>query len=1029
MADGTAVFTRLSEQQKTLWLQESAAEPDTPVAQDSVAFAINGTVDLPGLRECLRRLTVRHVALRTSFVETRDGLETFVRQDIPDVVDVVDLRDSPAGEAPARTDELVVASQRRRFDLATGALLRALVVLRPGSQTLVCLTVHNLAADSRSLELLVDDLQRTYVSLINGETPVEPPAPDRPAARTIGDGTKIAVLQEMLRDVPELVRLPLDRARPPVPSFSGAARTFAVPAEQLSGLRTAVERPPWTNWGDTDAVALMASFAVLLCRSSGHTSVAVGTDIDNRSDRTRDAVGCFAEPTVLPLTIQRDMTFRALCAQIVELLDDPVPFADVLPGLNVRRDPSFHPVFQTMFTYRRAVPAGGFGPGTTTERLDVTRTATPVDLRLTVRADGGEIECDIEYNPTLFETGTIERMARHYRHLVDAFAANPDAIVSRVPLLPAAERSLILDVWNDTDVELPASTVIDTIEAQVRGTPEAVAVIEDDRTLTYDELDRQANQVANAILARWTAGDPPFVGIYLPRSIEMTVAQLGVMKAGFAYLPLDPDQPVERTSFMLSDSQVPLVVTDTRLRTDLTLADDRVLVPPRDGLDTNPPRQLVPDSPAYVIYTSGSTGHPKGVVNRHVSLFNRLTWMRSEFGLRADDRVLRKSPNTFDVSVYETFWPLMSGAAQVIAMSGGHLDTDYLKHLIREHRVTTASFVPSVLKFLLSEPDLGEFCGSLRRVIASGEALSPQTVRDFHTKLSCELHNVYGPAEAAIGVTHWRSEPARPVSIVPIGRPIPNVRLYVVDGNGDLAAIGVPGEICIGGVAVALGYHNRDELTSRVFVPDRFDRRPGARMYRTGDLARWLPDGNLCYLGRIDSQVKLRGARVEPDEISAALRSLLNVRDAAVVARDVGGESTLVAYVVSTAFDKQAIKRDLQHRVPDFMIPAAIVDVPAIPVTANGKLDVKALPAPRTRRARSAPPTPEESALVEVWSTVLGTVPDDLDAHFTRFGAESIQAVAVTVRLRELGYVLTVRDVLAYPSIRRLAARLTRRLT
>ncbi|MEU6238952.1 amino acid adenylation domain-containing protein, partial [Kitasatospora sp. NPDC047058] len=451
-----------------------------------------------------------------------------------------------------------------------------------------------------------------------------------------------------------------------------------------------------------------------------------------------------------------------------------------------------------------------------------------------------------------------------------------------------------------------------------------------------------------------------------------------------------------------------------------------------------------PDSPVYMIYTSGSTGQPKGVINRHDSLANRLLWMQDAFGLTGDDKVLQKTPYSFDVSVWEFFWPLMTGAAIVVAEPGGHRDPEYLKRTIRDHRVTTVHFVPSMLNVFLEAEELAEHCGSLRRVVCSGEALPRRTLEVFAGALDCELHNLYGPTEAAIDVSHWPCTLDYPGQVVPIGKPIANVRLYVTDRDLTLQPVGVPGELCIGGVAVAAGYHRRDELSAKVFVTDPYGTGPDARLYRTGDLARFLPDGQIQYLGRIDNQVKLRGLRVEPDEVAAVLRGLPGVKDAAVVVHTTGAAQALAAYIVpaeadtegadgsvAPALDPEGLRSALRGRLPEFLVPQYLVTVPDLPTTPNGKLDRRALPDPVAAGAadRTAAQLDgvRQHEVARVWREVLGVPAVGADDRFFALGGDSILALRVAARLREAGWAVDLRDVIAHPTVTGLAAALTER--
>lgn len=499
------------------------------------------------------------------------------------------------------------------------------------------------------------------------------------------------------------------------------------------------------------------------------------------------------------------------------------------------------------------------------------------------------------YNTALFDEATVAGMADRFLTLLRSIVAAPATRVSELPMLDTAERTLLVDGWNDTAAEPDAgATLHGLVEAQAARTPGAVAVTFEGRHLTYAELNERANRVAHR-LSGLGVGPETLVGVYAERSAELVVALLGVLKAGAAYLPLDPEYPADRLTFMINDAAAPVVLTQEHLRDSVPATDAVILDLDRPGewadQPTDDPRPPVtPGNAAYVIYTSGSTGRPKGVPNTHRGIVNRLQWMQRTYRLDDGDVVLQKTPAGFDVSVWEFFWPLLTGARLVLAKPGGHKDAAYLRTLLISESVTTAHFVPSMLAvFLADDENAAADCTALRRVICSGEELPVATAATFTAALPhCELHNLYGPTEAAIDVTSWHCTPEGIAGAVtlPIGAPIANIRLYVLDRHGSPTPVGVPGELHIGGVGVARGYHRRPALTAERFVPDPFGAEPGGRMYRTGDLARWRRDGNLEFLGRIDQQVKLRGLRIELGEIETVLRERREVADAVVVVRE-----------------------------------------------------------------------------------------------------------------------------------------------
>ncbi|MBW8810161.1 MAG: amino acid adenylation domain-containing protein, partial [Lysobacter sp.] len=603
---------------------------------------------------------------------------------------------------------------------------------------------------------------------------------------------------------------------------------------------------------------------------------------------------------------------------------------------------------------------------------------------------------------------------------IERALAEPSRALAEIELLEADERRQLLGQWNDTTHALPTATVPERFEQQAARTPQAIAVVYEDQQLSYAELNARANRLARHLIAHG-AGPESIVAIALPRSAELVVALLAVLKAGAAYLPLDTDYPADRLAFMLDDAQPVRLIT----RSDIALPATAV---PRWELDdaelqarildqsTDEPQdgqwrgKLAPLHPAYVIYTSGSTGKPKGAPNTHEALVNRLAWMQHAYALRDDDVVLQKTPFSFDVSVWEFFWPLLYGARLVLARPGGHRDPAYLASLIRQHNVTTLHFVPSMLEAFLHEPDSAT-CTSLRRIVCSGEALSGALRERLRLTLDRPLHNLYGPTEAAIDVTAWTCRDETAGSAVPIGAPIWNTQTYVLDAALRPVPAGVPGELYLAGTGLARGYHRRAGLTAERFIANPFT--PGQRMYRTGDLARWRADGQLEYLGRTDHQVKIRGLRIELGEIEAALALAGFAQNVVVAREDGGGPAQLVAYVVAPAIDAAQLRAQLGQRLPDYMVPAAFVALDTLPLNANGKLDRKALPAPVfVSTTRRAPSTPQEAELAALFAQALGLDEAGVDDNFFELGGHSLLALRLIAAIRaRLRADVSIRDV------------------
>ena len=601
----------------------------------------------------------------------------------------------------------------------------------------------------------------------------------------------------------------------------------------------------------------------------------------------------------------------------------------------------------------------------------------------------------------------------------------PDAPAASVEVMPEEERRKLLVEWNATGADYPRDKCIHhLIEEQSARTPDAVAVVDNGRTLTYSQLNAQANRLAHH-LCSLGVGPEARVAICAERSPELVIGLLAILKAGGAYVPVDPEYPRERLAYMLKDSAPAAVLTQSHLRDLLPAVSDSLPVIAIDGdaplwasMPGSNPDFAGPsaDNLAYVIYTSGSTGMPKGAMNAHMGVVNRLLWMQDAYRLTADDAVLQKTPFSFDVSVWEFFWPLLTGARLALARPGGHKDPAYLCDAIQREKITTLHFVPSMLQAFL-EYEGASSCRCVKRVICSGEALPAALARRFLARLpGCELHNLYGPTEAAVDVTAWKCGPEKEAASVPIGRPIANTRIYILGAHGEPVPIGVAGEVYIGGVQVGRGYLNRPDLTAERFLADPFSAEPGARMYKTGDLGRWTADGVIEYLGRNDFQVKIRGFRIELGEIEARLAEHEGVREPVVVAReDSSGDKRLVAYYVSDVnIAPEALRAHLLAKLPEYMVPAAFVRLDLMPLTHNGKLDRKALPAPDSRAyaldAYEAPAGPVEEKLARIWAGLLRLDRISRNANFFDLGGHSLLAVRMLTLIEaEFGHSLRLR--------------------
>ncbi|WP_326820140.1 non-ribosomal peptide synthetase/MFS transporter [Streptosporangium sp. NBC_01756] len=1048
----TGTVPPLSYQQERVWFMEQFA-PGTSQYNIPVPMRLTGELDLDLLEQALQTLPVRHEALRMRFPADADGRPTVHVE--PSVA--VPLRFVTADDE-ATAQVLIDEAATEPFDLADGPLLRALLVRLADDDHRLLVTTHHIVGDGWSVDLLLRDLAAAY----HARRADDPAAlPDLPISygdfahwqRQTQTGPaldrQLEFWSDRLAGVPAL-ELPTDRPRPATQAFDGDWHI----ADADADLTAAVNRLSRER-GSTLFMTLLAAYQVLLARHSGQDDFAVGSSSAGRSlAELENVVGMFVNMLPMRARLDDDPTFDELLERTrVEVLDAfdhaEVPFEQLVNALGVPRDVSRSPVFQAMFALQnyqmgRIADAGSSDLRIAWLPMDLRATRFDIELHVIEVPDGLIVK--FVYNTALFDEATVAGMADRFLTLLRSIVAAPATRVSELPMLDTAERTLLVDGWNDTAAEPDAgATLHGLVEAQAARTPGAVAVTFEGRHLTYAELNERANRVAHR-LSGLGVGPETLVGVYAERSAELVVALLGVLKAGAAYLPLDPEYPADRLTFMINDAAAPVVLTQEHLRDSVPATDAVILDLDRPGewadQPTDDPRPPVtPGNAAYVIYTSGSTGRPKGVPNTHRGIVNRLQWMQRTYRLDDGDVVLQKTPAGFDVSVWEFFWPLLTGARLVLAKPGGHKDAAYLRTLLISESVTTAHFVPSMLAvFLADDENAAADCTALRRVICSGEELPVATAATFTAALPhCELHNLYGPTEAAIDVTSWHCTPEGIAGAVtlPIGAPIANIRLYVLDRHGSPTPVGVPGELHIGGVGVARGYHRRPALTAERFVPDPFGAEPGGRMYRTGDLARWRRDGNLEFLGRIDQQVKLRGLRIELGEIETVLRERREVADAVVVVReDTPGDKRLVAYLTTSGeadaggeVDIAELRLALKQGLPDYMVPTAFVVLDALPLSPNGKLDRKALPAPQATRDATAelvePETATERMLAGIWTEVLGVERLGVHDDFFDSGGHSLLATQVVARIRKAsdgsGRPVGVMDLFQNRTIRELA--------
>ncbi|MFN8596433.1 MAG: amino acid adenylation domain-containing protein [Anaerolineae bacterium] len=1028
----------LSFAQQRLWFLEQLA-PGSLFYNLPTALRLCGRLDVSALERSLNAIVQRHEALRTTFALVNDQPVQNIAPELTIALPRIDLRPLPHAEREAQAQRLMRDEAQQPFDLAQGPLLRARLIQLADEEHLALVTLHHIVSDGWSMGVLIKELAALYAAFT---TDRPSPLPDLSLqyadfAHWQRRWLTGAVLEEQLAYWKQqlaysapMLELPTDRPRPALQTSNGATMPFTLPPE-LSTAITALSRTE----NVTVFMTLLAAFETLLYRYTGQTDFNVGTPIANRTRaEIEDLIGFFVNTLVVRADLAEKPSFRDLLARVREATlgayaHQDLPFEILVEALQPQRDLSHTPLFQVMFVLDTPPNAQLQLPGITLEGLAAHSGAASFDLTLSMSDSAEGLRGYAEYNTDLFDAATIERMLQHFRVLIENAVADPDRSVDTLPIVTTAAQQQVLVEWNQTAADFPHDRCIhDLVEAQATLRPDALAVIFDEQTLTYRDLERRANQLARYLQHRGVGPDV-LVGLATDRSPDMIVGILGILKAGGAYLPLDPYYPPDRLAFMLADSHVALVLTQAAVSTRLFNQNSDIENQQFVCLDTDWPTiaQLpgtpvgstaTPDHLAYVIYTSGSTGKPKGALLQHRGLCNLATWQQGAFGLGEGSRVLQFSPFSFDASVWETFMALRNGGTLVLARQELLAGPDLVK-VLRDYHVTHVTLPPSVLSVLPAD-DLPD----LKVVIAAGEACPRDLVQRW--AIGRDFFNAYGPTETTVCASMYHctlDDKAAP----PIGRPIANTCLYVLDANQQPVPIGVPGELHVGGVSVARGYLQRPELTAEKFVRNPFGgRSAGDRLYKTGDLVRYRPDGNLEFLGRIDQQVKVRGFRIELGEIESALRQHPAIRDCAVIAHD----NRLIAYLVLNAdaqVESSDLKSFLKQHLPDYMLPARFIPLAALPLSPSGKVDRKALPLPETlhleRERDYVPPRTEtEAKLAAIAAELLGLKRVGATDNFFDLGGHSLLATQFISRVRTTCQIdLPLRTLFEQPTVAELA--------
>ena len=1037
----------ISFQQLRLWFLNQL-HPQTSEYNIGGAVRLRGDLDVSALDRALQEIVRRHDTLRTVFAAIDGEPVQVVTASSVDGLFVREVPEDLGGDIEANVRRLMRDETRRPFDLARGPLFRASLFRLQPREHLLTLVVHHIVSDGWSAGVFVRELSALYAAYVTGQPS---PLPELPMQ--YGDFARwqrqwltgpvlereLAFWARRLAGHPGVIDLPGDRPRPAVQTFRGAVVNKRLSPALSDAIGTLSRQE-----GATLFMTLLAAFKALLSRYTGQHDILVGSPIANRTRvETEGLIGLFANTLVLRTDLSGDPTFRELLQRVRKVAleayaHQDLPFEKIVEVVQPPRDMSRSPLVQVMFTLQAFSPRDIELPGLILRPAEVDSEFARMDLTLDVTEDPGGLRLGFEYNTDLFDASTIEAWAGHFETLLTAVTADPTRPVAELPILSDDERRSLLVDWNNTSIAVPIEAgVHELIARQARHTPDAIAAVHEGERLTYRELQVAARKASDQ-LRGFGVGPGVIVGLCVERSLDMLVGMLGILEAGGAYLPLDPAYPPERLAFMIEDAGCPVLVTQEPLRGRLPAHNARVVSldsrPVSSGVDTEPvvtASAATRDDIAYVIYTSGSTGRPKGVQIPHRALVNVLASMSRTPGLTERDVLLAVTTLSFDIAALELFLPLTVGARVVVASREAALDSARLIELLTSQQVTTMQATPVTWRLLL---DAGWQAPANFKVLCGGEAL-PQELAQRLVDSGAAVWNVYGPTETTIWSTlHPVTEANGPV---PIGRPIENTRLYVLDAGGTPVPVGVPGELYIGGLGVALGYLKRPELTVERFVPDRFQPGAGGRLYRTGDLVRYRKDRTVEFLGRLDDQVKIRGFRVEIGEIEAALSRHPAVTQAVVTAlEEPSGGKRLAAYLVTAGQPTPSVSQLRAFagtRLPDYMVPSTFTVLTSFPLTPNGKVDRRRLPAPEIQRVDlqapfDAPRTDIEQAIAATWRAVLRVEEVGMNDNFFDLGGHSLLIVQVHRKLRSaFDHDLSIIEMFQYPTVRSLAERVAKR--
>ncbi|MDZ7399742.1 MAG: amino acid adenylation domain-containing protein [candidate division KSB1 bacterium] len=1028
----------LSFAQQRLWFLDQL-EPNSPFYNIPSAMRLSGHLNKEALKRSIAEIVRRHETLRTTFKAVKGKPYQVIAEDFSVTINEIDLSHLPEAEQETKVQQLATEEAQRPFDLVSGPLFRVTLISLKPDDHVVLFTLHHIISDGWSMGVLVKEVAELYQAFAEGK---ESPLPELPIQYAdfahwqknwlSGEvlEKQLAYWKEKLAGSPPVIELPTDRPRPAVQSFKGSMISKRYSGELLQSLKAFCQKENVTLF-----MTLLAAFKTLLYRYSGQSDINVGTPHANRNrSELEGLIGFFVNTLVLRTDLSGDPNFKELVKRVRETAlgayaHQDLPFETLVEALQPQRDLSHTPLFQVMFVLQNAPAEKIELPGLTISPVPFESGTAKFDLSLVIFEEENGFTASFEYNSDLFDRSTIERMMEHFGIVLENVMADPEQKVSAVPIMSQAELNEMLYQWNKTQAEFPSHLCMHQwFENLAARNPDAVALNFAGQQLTYGEFNRRANQMAR-YLNKIGVGREHLVGICMERSIEMMIGIMGALKAGGAFIPLDPAYPPERLDYMITDSGISVLLTQQALVGLVNPHQAKVVCVDAEWAkiaqesDDNLNLEIDPTNLAYVIYTSGSTGKPKGTMLQHRGWCNLGRAQQLAFGQGEGDRVLQFSALSFDASVWEMVMALLSGATLSLTHREMLSTGQGLLQVLQQDEITMVTLPPSVLA-VVPDADLPH----LRTIITAGEACSADLVARWGK--GRRFFNAYGPTETTVCASMflvpegYRNNP-------PIGKPIANFQLYVLDANWQPVPKGVPGELCIGGAGVARGYLNRPDLTAEKFIPDPFSKEKGARLYRSGDLVRYLPDGNIEFLGRIDHQVKVRGFRIELGEIEAALKDHPDILDAAAIVReDRPGDKRIVAYLIPEAGKELTVgdlRSYLRERLPEYMVPSAFMTLSEFPLSPSGKVDRKRLPAPDLSRPELgseyvAPRNETEERLAAICAELLNLKQVGVYDNFFELGGHSLLATQFISHIRDAFQVeLPLRTLFEFPTIADLA--------